>query len=404
MRQLSGTGSAPGLQTVLALATTRPVYSGAAPVVHATATRAGAAQAQSVQGSAGASAMQPAIGLPHAPSISAAMESHPRPTQRGAGSFTSERLSTQSAADERSVHPRAVLTQPMRHAHSGVRPDSPTQRLSVVASGKGAALLSRALPGRAARDHAAAMLRRGAARDDHVGADNLGLWTVQRLQPGSRAGIGPLGGALPGAQFHGQRPEIGSPEVARTQAAAGAVGALAAQPLLMMRHATNARGAQLAAMPGSEPNADIERRRANDLPTPGVMTGGAQDRLVWPSIGGAGARLQMQATPLFPAPDMPLAQLARPAAGPVHDSDSPRQPQEAAFDWPIGGAIQRAATNGAAGPVANHEPVAGPAAPPQPNFGSAGAALNQLDLERVAREVYTLIERRLVFEREVMGL
>lgn len=397
MRQLRGTGSAPGLQTVLALATARPGYSGAAPVAHLTATRASAAQTQNVQGAAGANSMQPAIGLPHAPSISAAVESQPRPT-------TSERLSTQAAAGGRSMHPRAVLTQPMRLAHTGVRPDSPAERLSIVGSGKGSAFLRGARPGIAAPDPVATLLRRAVARGGHVGADSLGSWIVQRLQPGAGAHIGPWGGAFPGLQFDGQRPVVGSPEaVTRTQAAADAVGGLAAQPLLT-RHATIARRAQVAAMPGSGPNTDIERRRANELPTPGVMAGGAQGQLAWPSSGGAGARSPMQATPLSPAPDMPLAQLARPAAGPVHDNDPPRQTQGAAFDWPIGGAIQRATTNGAAGPVANDAPVAGPAAAAQPDFGSAGAALNQLDLERVAREVYTLIERRLVFEREVMGL
>lgn len=357
MHQLSGTASAPGSQPVLRLATMRPMHPGAAPVVHATVTRAGAAQ-----GSTGASSMQPASGLRHAPSILAVVESNPTATRRGARLVMSARLSTspmssQVAVGARAMQPRATPSQPLRLARGGV----------------------------------ATSLRRAAARGDHTGADNLGSWIVQRLQSGSDTSVDPLGGAFPGHQFDEQQPLGAQGTAAKAEAAADAVGGLVAQPLLT-RHAAIAHRTQLVAMPGSEPNAP----RPNDSPTPDA---GAQNRLARLTTGGAGARSPLQATPLLPAPDLLLA---RPAAGPVNDSDTPRQTQEAAFDGPIGAAIQRAAAHGSAGPVANHAPVTDPT--PQSNLGGAGAALNQLDLERVAREVYTLIERRLVFEREVMGL
>jgi hypothetical protein len=45
------------------------------------------------------------------------------------------------------------------------------------------------------------------------------------------------------------------------------------------------------------------------------------------------------------------------------------------------------------------EPTGGP-----PSMPTAGAGLESLDLERVADEVYTIIERRLTIERESLGL
>jgi hypothetical protein len=73
----------------------------------------------------------------------------------------------------------------------------------------------------------------------------------------------------------------------------------------------------------------------------------------------------------------------------------------AVFSTPGLVTIQRAAT-----PVQEtyRPPAAGIVTPGGSARDIAPAGLNNQDLERIAGEVYTILERRLIFEREAMGL